>query len=208
MSWFGLFHMVFGLGAIAKDSIQESIADTQQREAAERRGADVYYVNGYKCRSTKTGRDAYVDSGLTKYDHTYIRDRKTRQIIEDVTVRDNARNQKEEKQKAKENGSIFYRTTEFDTSKIYKSGVYVSDKIPGYFRREQKEINNRFVWIFTQGELELAPESYKCIYIVRTKFWEDGQKTYFEDGSVYRECYLEENGKHGANYYKKGEHFE
>lgn len=208
MSWFGLFHMAFGLGAVAKDAIQESIADTQQREAAERRGADVYYVNGYKCRSTKTGRDAYVDSGLTKYDHTYIRDRKTRQIIEDVTVRDNARNQEEEKRKAKESGSIFYRTTEFDTSKTYKSGVYVSDKISGYFRREQEEIDNHFVWIFTPGELELAPKSYKCLYIVRTKFLEDGQKSYFEDGSVYRECFLKKNGKRGVNYYKKGEHFE
>lgn len=207
MSWFGLFHMVFGIGAVAKDAIQESIADIKQREAADHRGSDVYYVNGYKCRSTETGQDAYIDSGLTKYDHTYIRDRKTKQIIEDTTIKDNAMNQIREKQKAKNKGIIFYRTTEFDTSKIYTSPVYVSDKIQGYFRKEQKNVNGEYVWIYTPGTLEIAPEWYKCTHIVKTKFWENGQKSYFEDGSIRERCIIKKNGKSGSIFYKKGECF-
>ena len=63
MGLFGLFYVALGLGVITKDAISESISDSIQREKAEKTGRETYLVNGYRLRSTKTGRDAYMDYG-------------------------------------------------------------------------------------------------------------------------------------------------
>ena len=175
MSLFGLFHVAFGLGTLAKDAISDSIDDVRSREKAEREGRPTYSVNGYKVRSTQTGKDAYIDYGFRKTDHIYVRDRKTNQIIEDITLKKNATNQLLEIKKAKENGSIFYRTTQFDSRE--QSRVYVCDTIPGYFREEMKNGEK----LYTEGKLISAYGGYR----VDTEMFKDGEITYYNDGSVY-----------------------
>lgn len=229
MSLFGLFHTIFGLGALGVNAIDESINDTRSRERAKKLDRDTYLVNGYRLRSTKTGRDAVYDRGITKYDHTYIRDRKTGQIIEDVTLKDNAKNQIKEKDKAKKQGRVFYRTTKFDTSIHHTSPVYVSDTIPGYFKPECMIVNGRHENIFSEGRLVEASKGYSYTHVVEVPFWEEGLKSYFDDGSIYTICvrkkykrkiqpHYDENGKlvegweekeHETwEWYKKGERYE
>ena len=185
MGLFGLFYAAFGLGVLAKDAISDEIDDTRSREMATREGRDTYLVNGYKMRSTKTGRNAYIDRGITKYEHTYIRDMKTDQIIEDLTTRDNHINQIKEKEKAKEQGSIFYRTTEFDTSIHHIAGVYVCDTIPGYFKEDYVNVGDHYEHIYKEGDLEEPPKGLPCTRMVRVPFWRLGRKNYYDDGSIY-----------------------
>ena len=181
MSWFGFFHLVFGLGVLAKDAISDDIDDTRSREKAQKDGRATYLVNGYKMRSTKTGRDAYIDSGIKKTDHLVVRDSKTDRIIEDLTLQINRENQIKEKQKAKDKGSIFYRTTQFDGHNR-STNVYVSDSIPGYFEQRRYENDGE---VYEEGDLVEAPDWQRRLYMVKVPIsWREGRKCYYPDGSI------------------------
>lgn len=213
MSLFGLFHTFFGVGLLAKEAISDSIDDTRSREKAEREGRATYLVNGHKMRSTRTGMDAYVDRGLHRGDHVVVRDLKTDKVVQDLTQEKNYRKQIEEIKKAKDNACVFYRLSKYDGHRD-SCNIYVSDTIPGYFRKTTEYIDDEKYEIFEKGELVPAPSWYKISFIVETPLcnWGDGAKVYYSDGSLRSLGYttVKPDGKQYdyCYYYKKGEMYE
>ena len=232
MSLFGLFHVALGLGAVAKDAISDSISDSINMRKAEEASREMYYINGRSPRATKTGKPAYMDYGHSKYDHVCVRDLRTREVVEDVTIKMNAQRQIKIKEEAKEKGEVFYRTTEFDTSIHHLGNVYVSDSIPGYFRPYYHKCET----MYEEGELvrsdSWAPTTYK---VKSPDGWQLGHKIYYDDGSIYSEDAItpyhnplleaklkfgditkeeydaaieKEKNYKGKKYYKRGERFE
>lgn len=207
MGLFGLFYVAFGLGVITKDAISESISDSIQREKAEKTGRKTYLVNGYRLRSTKTGRDAYMDYGSgNRLNHVLVIDSKTKRIIEDVTNKENAENQIKEKEKAKAEGSVFYRTTEFDSHNRHL-GIYVCDTIPGYFGKNHESQ----IWdgsqyhygidTYTEGEVERISGKFQDDYRLNVPLWKLGQKTYYKDGDLREEVIPDEKRGKKPVYY-------
>lgn len=186
MSLFGLFHTVFGLGVLVKEAAEECADDKVQRDIAKKENRSMYYVNGRIARSTKTGQNAYIDYGFGREDHALIRDYRTREVIEDLTVKKNIETQNELKAKAIAKGSVFYRTTKWD-GRLAGCGVFVSDKIPGYFEQTSTNAFGHYENIYTPGELVEAHKSKQGfpMYKVETPFWKEGRKSYYSDGSIY-----------------------
>ena len=203
MSLFGLFHLAFGLGVLTKDAISDSISDTTNREKAEREGRSTYLVNGRGLRSTKTGAPAYMDYGTRKGGHLCVRDAKTNEIIEDLTVQKRYKDQPIEKAKATENKSIFYRTTKFDTANAHPS-IYVCDSIPGYFEKNREDISIQIdgkfqtaygVELYELSRVVKSPSWYKVTHILdHPLLWYDGKHVYYKDGTLYETCEKNKNG--------------
>ena len=197
MGLFGLFHALFGLGAVAAESISDSISDGENRAKAERFGSPTYLVNGYKMRSTKTGRDCRYQYG----NHVWIVDSKTGRGIEDLTQKKIEENQIFEKEQAKAEGCVFYRYTGYDTHHK-KANVYNSDLIPGWFKKERKYFNGEAYDIFEEGDLEYAPSYEKIVFRVNVPFFKEGYKSYYKDGDIYKACVVDIHGKERHLYYK------
>ena len=174
MGLFGLFATMVGLGAMAKDGIERSISESKAYEKAVRNGDTSYYTgNGGERYSTKTRRKV---SSKTDWDtgHTWIVDARTGQRIEDETAARNKRKTEEEKRKADLKGCVFYRTAQFDTDTYNKKpSIYVSDKIPGYFRVETYSSNG--YTIYTKGNLEKWLGEYRVNTI-------NSKERYFANG--------------------------
>ena len=160
MGLLGFVNVMFGLGSLAKNAIDESISDATNREKAERLGRSTYSVNGYKTRSTKTGNDCwYKDDPDTS--HQWLIDLKTGGRIEDLTDTANKRKTEENKRKAYAQGIKFYRTAMFDCNPRWWSDVYVNDDMPGkYFARIDLEHNAEY--FYYEGELEKPAKPGRC----------------------------------------------
>ena len=162
MGLFGFIISIIGFGAMAKDSISDSISDSINIEKAQQDGREFYSVNGYKTRSTKTGRDAsFKYDPITK--HQTLIDSKTREVIEDFTVNNNIKKTEENRRKSIEKGWKFYRTAMFDCSPLYWSDVWVNDDMPGKYFHKIDSMNNGITFYegtlkncFSRGQKEVS----------------------------------------------------
>ena len=154
MGLFGFFATMVGLGAMTKDVISDGIDDIKSHKMAMEKGNDFYLVNGYKMRSTKTGRDC-IERADYNTGHIFLCDFKTGEKIVDRTENINREKTEKNRRESKEKGWAFYRTCEFDLPGGKWSNVWISDSMPGkYFsyRRftERERIGNVY---FQEGEL-------------------------------------------------------
>lgn len=185
MGLFGLFASMVGLGAMAKDSISDNIQTQKSYKKAKASGSSIYYGSGSKQYYTDTGRRCYTDYDYCS-GHILIRDYDTGDIIEDIT---DINNKKKYEQQMNELPSycIFRRQ--------YGTGVWVSDKISGYFahrpakyidRSDYSEVNQFSE--FEKGELENRRDIHGRNYItVKTK---SSSERYFADGVPYSKAEL------------------
>ena len=180
MGLFGLFVSLIGLGAVTKDAISDDIYKSKNKERAKKNG-DLYYSgSGSKIYSTKTGRRASIDySGK----HTILRDFRTGEALEDLTVIKQKELTDKAKEEARHKNSVFYLDYTYEREKFagHRTDVYVSSKYPGFFAKRNAVCNGSDIKIpvYERGELEKF--SYYRVII-------DGRKpveTYFEDGTPY-----------------------
>lgn len=154
MGFFGFFATMVGLGAMTKDAISDSIDDVRSRERATENGRDYYLVNGYKMRSTKTGRDC-TERMNYETGHMCLYDLRTGEIVADITKSINKEKTEKNKRESKAQGRAFYRTCEFDLPCGKTSDVWVNDNMPGkYFTnirlRNYEDFGKE---VFKEGEL-------------------------------------------------------
>lgn len=197
MGLFGLFATLFGLGAMAKDGIEDYFISESSKEKALREGNLEYYSNGkfqkvYAPKGTLTKEIKDPVSG-----HIYDTNYRTGERLIDLTEYYNNKTIQKEKMKCFVEGKAFYRTPIFDTPKGMNkkalcgsemSPVYVSDKIPGYFDRRYINLDrcNVQFYVYVKGELipYFSDEKKKEVKapILNSKNI-DSVEAYFEDGT-------------------------
>lgn len=176
MGLFGLFASMVGLGAMAKDGISNNIHEQKSFERAKAEGRSWYSGTGAKIYSMETGKECIMSF---ENGHTMLRDLKTNQLIEDMTLTDNLKRETEQKKESLTNGCVFYRKAEWDV-KGYECNVWVSDKIPGYFHRA-KYNDGRIM--FHQGNLCDAHWANRKVKEVNQRgISQNERKDYYPDG--------------------------
>lgn len=197
MGLFGLFATLFGLGAMAKDSVENYFISESEKEKAIREGKLEYYSNGkfekvYAPKGTLTKEVKDPATG-----HIYDTNYKTGERLIDLTEYHNNRIIQKERTQCSLNGTFFYRTPVFDAPKGMHtramtggetSPVYVSDKIPGYF--EKRNMNIEGSWpsfnIYVKGNLVPYFGDAKRKEVKGPNINKDNADTveaYFEDGT-------------------------
>jgi len=135
MGLWGLFTAIVGVGAIAKQSIEEEVENTNRYYNAKAKGDPIYYGMYGKTFSSRTGKQCYLkEDPVTR--HQWVIDLRTKQRIEDYTAYQNSVKTERNRNEAHSRGEKFYRTAEFDRQPLWWSDVYVNDDMPGrYFDR-------------------------------------------------------------------------
>ena len=133
MGLFGLLATAIGLGAMASDSIKDSVSYDKEYAKAVKEGKDTFAVRGYKVYSTKTGNPCTSVCGSDN--HIYYKDLKTGQIIEDATAKGFAEKTEKCKKESEKKGWKFYKTYEFCDRINNISDIWINDEMPGkYFK--------------------------------------------------------------------------
>lgn len=181
MGLFGLFATLFGLGAMAKDGISDMIDDADKYQKASNAGCPWYTVNGYRTRSTQTGRDAYRTTDFNTQ-HVWLVDKATNRRIEDLTLYYRRQTTEKNRREAHSQGKKFYRTAEFDMNGSQSCTVYVNDDMPGkYFYQESNGYEYGGGFQYQEGELVSKPKTLnpdckevRLDYANRVWYYEDG----------------------------------
>lgn len=181
MGLFGLFATLFGLGAMAKDGISDMIDDADKYQKASNAGCPWYTVNGYRTRSTQTGRDAYRTTDFNTQ-HVWLVDKVTDRRIEDLTLYYRRQTTEKNRKEAYSQGKKFYRTAEFDMNGSQSCDIYVNDDMPGkYFYQVSNGYEYGGGFQYQEGELVSKPKTLnpdrkevKWDYANRVWYYEDG----------------------------------
>lgn len=149
MGLFGLFVSIVGLGAMAKDGVSRSIHESKARDRAERDGKSFYLTgNGSKINSIETGKQCSISY---ENGHCILTDTKTGKFIEDVTLKENRQKENDER-RTLPSYCVFYRKHDWDYASHHHN-IWVSDKIPGFFRFNGIGSDIKPDSTFNQGEL-------------------------------------------------------
>lgn len=199
MGLFGLFATLFGLGAMAKDGVENYFISESEKEKAIRNGDLTYYSNGKfeKVYAPKGTLTKEVKDPVTG--HIYDTNYKTGERLIDLTEYYNNQIIQKERRECSLNGTAFYRTPIFDVPEGMNkramtggetSPVYVSDKIPGYFEKRYTSLENLSRWpsltVYVKGNLipHFGDAKRKEVNGPRlNKDNADSVEAYFEDGT-------------------------
>lgn len=184
MGLFGFVVSMIGLGAMTKDAISDSIFNEKCYSEAKAEGKPSYLGAGGKRYSTRTGRQVMIDHDFST-GHNWLVDINTGKRIDDATAYRNS--QRTAASKANGNGG-FYQTHEFDTASRMSAGIFVNDKIPGYFRKYDSRKNGIRITTYIKGTVKYDSSVQRNIIEVD---WQNPKtEQYFEDGTPYtwEEC--------------------
>ena len=195
MGLFGLFAMAFGLGAMTKDAVSNSISTQKSYERAKANGESYYYGSGSSIYSVKTGKRCKKDFVNGR---TLLRDFYTNELIEDLTATKNTEKERMLKAETKD-GCVFYRSCKWDTPS-HSCQVWVSDLVPGYFRMDEYKTNGKCEKQFSKGDLEISRNGIARVstYYPPIIYYSDGKmKTKDEENrrlNLYRKEMAIQNG--------------